>query len=354
VEHVYELTTSQDLLYCKDENILQEAKDFINSYVPFDNGITRILNTKTSFPLIEITEINNLVNLQKINDIRWVNKFFAAVNAKLPDGGIFISCVEIYTQRKRRIENRFPKFIAKPYLALSFILNRVLPRINPTKSFHSYLTKGNNRVISKAEALGRLVASGFEILGYEYINNLLYFAVKKVKEPSCDLNPTFGFLIKMKRLGQGGKIINVYKVRTMHPYSEYLQEYIYKCNSVDKGGKFKDDFRIAEWGKIFRKLYIDELPMLINFIKGDLKLVGVRPLSSQYFNLYPANCRERRLKYKPGLIPPYYADLPKTIDEITVSEEKYLDLYDKHPVRTDLKYFFLVFYNILFKKVRSR
>ena len=45
--------------------------------------------------------------------------------------------------------------------------------------------------------------------------------------------------------------------------------------------------------------------MLINFFKGDMKLVGVRPLSKQYFELYKKEVRERRIKYKPGLIPPF-------------------------------------------------
>ena len=350
----YELLINKESFTSKEENSLPEIKDFINSQILPTAGVVQLFNIKTTSELIALPEISNLVNLQRINDIRWVNSFFETLNKKLPVGGTFISCVEIYTQRKRRIEDKYPRAIAVPYLGLSFIFNRVLPRLNLTKGFYSYLTKGNNRIMSKAEALGRLVACGFEILDTQYINNLFYFAVKKVKEPSFNSDPTFGFIIRMKRLGKDGKIINVYKVRTMHPYSEYLQGYIYKCNSVAEGGKFKDDFRIAEWGKIFRKLYIDELPMLINFVKRDLKLVGIRPLSAQYFNLYPTVYKERRLKYKPGLIPPYYADTPNTIEEITASEEKYLDQYDKHPLLTDAKYFFKIFNNIVFKGVRSK
>ena len=354
MENVYDLLIKRESFSFKEENYLPQIKDFINSQILPANGAIQLFNIKTTIELIALPEICNLINLQRINDIRWINRFFEILNRKLPVGGIFVSCVEIYSQRKRRIENKYPKVISELYLGLSFILNRVVPRLNLTRGFYSYLTKGNNRIMSKAEAFGRLVASGFEILGCEYINNLLYFVAKKVKEPCCDPNPTYGFLVKLKRLGKNGKVINLYKLRTMHPYSEYLQEYIYKCNNVDKGGKFKDDFRIATWGRILRRLWIDELPMLINFIKRDLKLVGIRPLSAQYFNLYPTCYRERRLKYKPGLIPPYYADDPKTIDEITASEEKYLDQYDKHPFLTDTKYFFRVFCNIVFKGVRSR
>ncbi len=167
------------------------------------------------------------------------------------------------------------------------------------------------------------------------------------------MEATYGPLIKLRRVGKGGKDIKVYKMRTMHPYAEYLQEYVYQKHSLQEGGKFKDDFRVSTLGKIMRRLWIDELPMFINFFRGELKIVGVRPLSKHYFNLYSKELQERRIKYKPGLVPPFYVDKPKTLDEIMASEIKYFDAYDKNPVLTDIKYFFAAFYNIIFKKYRS-
>ena len=73
--------------------------------------------------------------------------------------------------------------------------------------------------------------------------------------------------------------------------------------------------------------------MIYNFIKGDLKLVGVRPLSKDYFKRYPKDLQKLRVKTKPGLIPPYYVDLPVTFDEICDSERRYLDLYLKNPFK---------------------
>jgi lipopolysaccharide/colanic/teichoic acid biosynthesis glycosyltransferase len=139
----------------------------------------------------------------------------------------------------------------------------------------------------------------------------------------------------------------------MHPYSEYIQDYVYKQNDLQDGGKFNDDFRITSWGAVCRKIWLDELPMLINFFKGNMKLVGVRPLSRHYFELYARDLRERRIKYKPGLIPPFYADMPSDLDSIQESENKYLDSYDKHPVLTDFKYFWKSMFNILFRHARS-
>ncbi len=84
-------------------------------------------------------------------------------------------------------------------------------------------------------------------------------------------SPFTGLLFKMKRLGKDGKEIFVYKLRTMHPYAQYLQKFIYEKFKLQEGGKFNNDFRITYWGKILSKLWIDELPMIYNSLKGDLK-----------------------------------------------------------------------------------
>jgi len=106
-------------------------------------------------------------------------------------------------------------------------------------------------------------------------------------------------------------------------------------------------------GAVCRKIWLDELPMMINFLKGDMKIFGVRPLSKHYFELYREDVRERRIKYKPGLIPPFYVDMPDNLEEIQASELKYLDAYDSSPFATDFRYFWKSTWNILFKKARS-
>jgi lipopolysaccharide/colanic/teichoic acid biosynthesis glycosyltransferase len=151
-----------------------------------------------------------------------------------------------------------------------------------------------------------------------------------------------------------GKPIKVYKMRTMHPYSEYLQAYIHDKNNLKAGGKFYKDIRITSIGHIMRKYWIDELPMFLNLFKGEMKLVGVRPLSVHYFNLYSKELQEKRIKHKPGLLPPFYADLPQTLDEIQESEMKYLLACEEKGVFiTDIRYLFLIIKNIVFNKARS-
>ena len=317
---------------------------------------TLIIATTTYFNIANQPEshFGTIINLKRVNDIRRINKFFEEVNLKLPKGGLFVCLAETQEQRKKRLFSKYPPIFNRIYYFFDFLLKRVFPKFSITKNIYFVLTRGENRVISRAELLGRLYSCGFDVINESEINRQYYVVAQKIKKPYFDLEPTYGPLIKLQRIGKGGKLIKVFKFRTMHPYSEYLQEYVYKKHSLEKGGKFKDDFRVSTLGKIMRKFWIDELPMLINLLRGDLKIVGVRPLSKHYFSLYTQELQERRIKYKPGLIPPFYVDKPNTLEEIMESELKYFDLYDKHPLLTDLRYFFKAFYNIVFRKYRSK
>jgi lipopolysaccharide/colanic/teichoic acid biosynthesis glycosyltransferase len=256
--------------------------------------------------------------------------------------------------RKKRILEKFPAGINYIYYALDFIVKRVFPKFTLTKKLYFILTHGENRVLSKAETFGRLYSCGFEILEEKVIDNCMYFIAIKVKAPLFPKNPSYGPLIALERIGKEGKVIKVYKMRTMHPFAEYLQDYMYAKGGLQEGGKFKDDFRVTTIGSIMRSIWFDELPMLINLLKGDLKIFGVRPLSKQYFKLYTKELQKLRIKNKPGLIPPFYVDYPQTIKEIIASEMKYLKAYEKHPFRTDWVYFWKAVYNIIFRKYRSK
>jgi lipopolysaccharide/colanic/teichoic acid biosynthesis glycosyltransferase len=268
-------------------------------------------------------------------------------------GGTYIDSVETYINRKERILKKSFYPLNRIHYTLDVILKRVFPKVPITKNIYFFITRGRNRALSKAETFGRLYSCGFEVVGEKQIGSRLFFVTKKVSEPDFPKNPTYGPLIRLNRYGKNGEMFKVYKLRTMHAYAEYLQEYVYKNNHLKEGGKFKDDFRITTEGKIFRKFWLDELPMFINLLKGNMKLVGVRPLSAHYFSLYKEELKQKRIKFKPGLIPPFYADMPKTLEEIMDSEMRYLDAYENSPVRTDIRYFFKAWTNIFFKKARS-
>lgn len=334
----------------------KEAFDYVFNVAQIESPDTLVISTTSRFN-IEMQrqeKFESLVNLKRINDIRYVNKFFESANAKLQVGGIFIDYVETKNLRKRRILAKYPFGLNYIMYFLDFIVKRVFPKFLLTKGIYFFLTRGQNRVFTKAETFGRLYSCGFEVVDEKQINKHLFFVARKVSDPHFPENPSYGPLIKLERIGYRGKTIRVYKMRTMHPYAEYLQEYIYSKQGLEQGGKFKSDFRISTLGKFLRTFWLDELPMFLNIFKGEMKLVGVRPLSKHYYSLYSKELQKRRIKYKPGLIPPYYADKPETLNEIMESEIRYLDRYDKHPIATDIRYFFAAIYNIIIKRYRSQ
>lgn len=297
---------------------------------------------------------SGLANAYKINSIRRINKFMEKANRGLDHGQYFVITMETKEDRKKRLLNKYPLVFSLPYYCLDFILKRVFPKIRPTRHLYFLITKGRNRVLSLTEGLARLVCCGFEIVDFRNLGNLTCIISRKIKAPAYDMQPTYSAFINLNRVGKGGKMIQVFKLRTMYPYSEYLQEYVFAKHNLQKGGKFKNDFRTTSWGRIFRKYWIDELPMFINWFKGEVKLVGVRPLSRHYFELYPKDLQELRIKVKPGLVPPYYADMPKDLEEIEESERKYLIAYEKNPFLTDVRYFFKAMLNIFFRSARSK
>ena len=292
--------------------------------------------------------------MAKINLFKSINQYFILVNEKLEENGIFITVVETYNVRKQRLLNKFPFPFNRIYYTLDVLLTRVFPKLKWTKNLYYYLSVGKRRVLSQTETLGRLSFCGFSILKTEVINNQLYIIAQKTAQPVDKTNfPSYGVIIKLPRIGKNGKTIKVYKLRTMHAYSEYIQQYVFEQNNLKAGGKLNNDFRISTLGAFLRKYWIDELPMLYNWITGDLKLIGVRPLSKHYLSLYDEDLQHLRKKVKPGLMPPFYADMPKTLEEIQVSERKYLEMYLKSPIKTDCIYFFKIIHSILFRGKRS-
>ncbi|MBK7630197.1 MAG: sugar transferase [Ignavibacteriales bacterium] len=332
--------------------------DFLNrniSLVTFDNRKTFLVKSADPFNMqvLNNNSFQMIINLHELNDFRRINDYLRTINNKLLKGGVFVSSIIPNKNRHIRYSSKYHSVLADILYFFDFLWKRVIPKIPLLRRIYFLIEKGTDRAISLAEGLGRLVFTGFEILDLQEIDSAVYFIAVKARDVSSDKDPEYSPIFRMKRVGKNGKTIFVYKLRTMHPYSEYIQDFVYKQNSLGDGGKFKDDFRIPGWGKFLRKFWIDELPMLANWIKGDLKFVGVRPISNHYLGLYSVEHQQRRRGFKPGLVPPFYADMPKSIEEIEKSERDYLESYEKHPIITDVKYFFKILHNILFMKKRS-
>jgi lipopolysaccharide/colanic/teichoic acid biosynthesis glycosyltransferase len=292
-----------------------------------------------------VNRLNNIDNLQvRIEEL----------SAQINDKQSVLFHFETLRGRLRRIQKKYPKIIAKFVITLEFILHRVLSRVFFIKNIYNYFSKGKIKIISKAEGLGRLVYSGFQIESVESFNGLCYVLLSKSNKISSIRKPSFGPIFRMNRVGKEGKIIGVYKIRTMHPYSEFLQDYLIKLNGYGAQGKPNNDFRVTSWGRILRKYWIDEIPQLINVLKFEMKLVGLRPVSEYYFNELDEFQKETRLKQKPGCIPPYIAlNMGSSKDQVLKAEEIYLEMQKNKPFSTDVRLFFMALNNIIFSKKRG-
>ena len=342
----------EGILDFAEEKVLRYVEKNINLYSTntFTLRSTDIYNIKK----LPNYRFDAIVNFMPLNQIRGVNKLFTTVNDKLPDNGIWICCYEPQSVTKRNILNRYPPVLNWIYYILFFCYKRVLPKLFMTSRLYFDITEGKDRVLSKAEVLGRLCYCGFEIIDERKKGDLNYVVARRKFRPEITARRLYGILVKLKRVGKNGKLFKVYKFRTMHPYSEILQAYIYERYSLQEGGKFNHDIRVTTLGRMMRKYWLDELPMLLNWIKGDMKLVGVRPISQHYYSLYSKELQEQRTRHKPGLLPPFYADMPKTLDEIQDSEIRYLTMCEQRgTLLTDFVYFWKIVSTIVFKRARS-
>ena len=316
----------------------------------------------TIFDTISTTNIemlyNNsqdlLVNLHNINNLRRINHYFINSYNKLSTGGLLVGSFIPLENFDSHLRGQMPHFLYAIMLPFHFIFHRVFPKLAITKQIYFILTDGKNRTLSKAEIFGRLSFCGFKMEKYETIGNQIYFTCKKSKTISEEQSPSYGPIVKLKRIGHHGRIINIYKFRTMYPFSEFIQKDVFEENNLDASGKFLNDFRITSWGRILRKYFIDEIPQLYNWLRSDINLVGVRAISKHYYSLYPKELQELRINFKPGLIPPYYADMPTTFDEIVESEVRYLQKKKEKPIITNMIYFVKALINIIFSGARSK
>lgn len=136
-----------------------------------------------------------------------------------------------------------------------------------------------------------------------------------------------------ERVGKDNKIFKMIKFRTMK-------------NSTDKNGNLlSDNERVTKFGSFLRSFSLDELPELINILKGDMSLVGPRALLVQYLGLYNDE-QIRRHEVLPGLTG--WAQINGR-NSITWNEKFKLDVWyvDNWSLWLDIKIFFLTFWKVL-------
>lgn len=143
-------------------------------------------------------------------------------------------------------------------------------------------------------------------------------------------------IFKQERPGKDGKIFTMYKFRSM-------------TNAKDKNGNLLSDAeRLPKFGKILRSTSLDELPEMWNVLKGDMSLVGPRPLLVKYLDKYN-DFQKRRHDVKPGLTGWAQVNGRNTISW----EEKFrydVEYTEKYSFLMDLKIIFLTIKKVLLKE----
>lgn len=114
-------------------------------------------------------------------------------------------------------------------------------------------------------------------------------------------SPGDGAIFRQQRVGRDGKLFWLYKFRTMCPDAEERLNELLKLNQMDGPVfKIKGDPRITRVGHFLRKTSLDELPQLLNVLRGDMSIVGPRPALPREVELYN-DYQRQRLYVTPGL-----------------------------------------------------
>ena len=175
----------------------------------------------------------------------------------------------------------------------------------------------------------------------------IYIARKVLKE---DEGPMF---YEHLRYGKDGKKFRIYKFRSMcidadKRLKEYLEQNEEARKEFEENHKLKDDPRITKLGKFIRKTSIDELPQFVNVLKGDMSLIGPRPIVDGEIEKYGEN-KDKFLSVRPGLTG-YWAANGRS--DITYEERMKMELYyvDNISFKLDIQIFFKTIISVVKKE----
>ncbi len=133
-----------------------------------------------------------------------------------------------------------------------------------------------------------------------------------------------GIFFLQNRVGRNGHVFKMFKFRTMVPNAEALKvELLAKSDRPDLLFKMKDDPRVTKVGRVLRRFSLDELPQLINVVRGEMAMVGPRPPLVDEVAKYETDVR-RRLLVKPGITGPWQVS---GRSDLSWQEGVRLDLY---------------------------
>jgi bacterial sugar transferase family protein len=175
----------------------------------------------------------------------------------------------------------------------------------------------------------------------------VYIARKVLKE---DDGPLF---YEHLRYGKDGKKFRIYKFRSMcidadKKLKEYLEQNEEAKREFEENHKLKEDPRITRLGKFIRKISVDELPQFINVLKGDMSIIGPRPIVDGEIEKYGEN-KGKFLSVRPGLTG-YWAANGRS--DITYEERMKMELYyvDNISLKLDVQIFLKTIISVIKKE----
>ncbi|MBH1942044.1 sugar transferase [Mobilitalea sibirica] len=369
-EETINATINQKRLFNEYGNIMSNCEnEFIRNHITnSDNNCDTYLIVNKKQNLIESkdTDFSLIIYQTSLNNIKRLNNTIKSSIRGLKKGGYFIVNYtpmeyELEKLKKETSKIKYPfKYISNFIIYRGLIKIKWLSNLYFAKpfswidAFREKYTSGKRRSLARAEVWGRLVYYGMEIIDEKIEGERAYLIAQKVSEQSANKTPTYHAVVTLEKVGLCGSIIRLHKVRSMYPFSEFLQKNLYNMHGLTNTGKFKNDFRLTDYGPFIRKYWIDEIPGIIDWLKGDIKLVGMRATSPQYLSLYPKDIIEKYMQVKPGLVPPIFDEKTAGFDQIVQIEGEYLDRYLSNPTKTDFLYLWYTFRDIFIRKVRSK
>lgn len=196
-------------------------------------------------------------------------------------------------------------------------------------------------------AFKRLVDITISLIGIVFLLPIALI-VKIVYMLSGDFSP---IMFKHERIGKNNEIFKMYKFRTMVPNSEEILKELLKDKDIKKewkeNHKLDNDPRITKIGDILRKTSLDEIPQVLNIFKGDMSIIGPRPLIQEEVNAY-LDDKDKLLSVRPGLTG-WWACNGRSCT--TTKKRMKLELYyvDHISFLLDIKIFFLTILKVIKK-----
>lgn len=284
--------------YLRDTVIVGSGENALDTYKALSDEKYLGLHVTHFIKLSSINCIPNSIKIPVIDESDSVIEQFRG-NKDIQ----FIIALEDGDEHKRNFwlkefaKNKFKNVSVVPTLRglplygtdMSFIFRHELMLLN----INNNLSKLTSRIIKR---LVDIFLSATIIISIMPLFIVLYFSIKKDGG-----NAIYGH----KRVGQNGKLFNCLKFRTMVVNSKEILDNLLNNDSEaraewEKDFKLKNDPRITKIGGFLRRTSLDELPQLFNVLKGDMSLVGPRPIVQEELERYRENL-DYYLMAKPGI-----------------------------------------------------